>query len=414
MTLLTLLIFALSLLILFESLTATRHIGLLDAVAPLADAKPPLVSIIIPALNEEQHIETALTSVLALAYPRLEIIVLNDRSTDATPEILERMARHHPRLRVVHIRELPLGWLGKNHALHLGAEQARGEFLLFTDADVRLAPDTISRAAARMQEKSLDHLCLIFQLDLPSPLLAMLAADSLSGLLTVFKPWRTLEPDSRYFFGAGGFNLVRRSLYMKFGGHYPIRLCPVDDILLGRLIKASGGRQECLNGRAFVSVPWYGSVGEMVRGLRKNVFAVLDYRLSGLAVATMLILCCQILPLWGLLLTDGWPQLLCGLTLADTALSLWISIRSLGLNPACLRWFLLTPYLKLYLIWQGAWAVLNKGGIDWRGTFYPLDELRRHMVPVSPWSKFRRDEEEALNPPQMPPGHAQTKRTGIS
>ena len=386
-----LLVFALTIFIVLENCTATRRIPLLDTVAPLNATEPPLVSVIIPALNEEQHIEQALTSVLALAYPRLEIIVLDDRSTDATPVLLERMAARHPQLRVVPIRVLPPGWLGKNHALHLGAEQARGEFLLFTDADVRLAPDTISRAVARMLDQRLDHLCLIFQLDLPSPLLAMLAADSLSGLLTVFKPWRTLEPDSRWFFGAGGFNLVRRSLYAEFGGHRPIRLCPVDDILLGRLVKESGGRQECLNGRHFISVPWYGSVGEMMRGLRKNVFAVLDYRLSGLAVATLLVLCGQILPFWGLLLADGWLRLLCGLTVAASVLSLLASVRALGLQPSCLRWFLLTPYLKLYIIWQGVLAVLIRGGVNWRGTFYPLDELRRHMQPVSPWRKFRRE-----------------------
>lgn len=388
---LTLLVFALALFTLFENLLAERRIGLRDTVTPLTAAEPPWVSVIIPALDEEKHIEAALASVLVLDYPRLEIIVLNDRSTDGTPAILDRIAaQHSPRLRVIHIRELPLGWLGKNHALHLGAEQARGEFLLFTDADVQMAPDTVRRAIARMQERQLDHLCLIFRVVLPSSLLAMLVTDSLAGLLTVFKPWRTLEPSSRYFFGAGGFNLVRRSTYAGFGGHRPIRLCPVDDILLSRLVKESGGRQECLNGRNFVSVPWYGSVAEMVRGLRKNVFAVLDYRLSGLAAGTLLILCGQILPFWGFLLASGWVRLFCGLTVAATALSLRAAAHSLGVNTSCLRWFLLTPYLKLYILWQGVLAVLIKGGIDWRGTFYPLNELKRNMIPVSPWSKMKR------------------------
>lgn len=382
-----LLVLALALFILLENLIAARRIGLLDTVLPLTAAEPPWVSVIIPALNEEEQIEAALASVLALDYPRLEVIVLNDRSTDTTPVILDRLAAQQPRLRVIHIHELPPGWLGKNHALHLGAEQARGEFLLFTDADVQLAPDTVRRAIARMQEQQLDHLCLIFRLVLPSPLLAMLVTDSLAGLLTVFKPWQTLKPGSRYFFGAGGFNLVRRTTYAGLGGHRSIRLCPVDDILLGRLVKESGGRQECLNGRNFVSVPWYSSVANMVRGLRKNVFAVLDYRLRGLATATLLILCGQILPVWGLLFASGWVQLLCGLTTLVTALSLRCTAQALGLDTSCLRWFILTPYLKLYILWQGVLTVLLQGGIDWRGTFYSLEELKRHRVSVSPWQK---------------------------
>jgi len=387
------LLFFIALRILLETLLAEQRIPLLDSVAPLIDTELPSISVIIPARNEEKYIEAALASVLALDYPRLEIIVIDDRSTDTTPAILERMAMQHPRLCVVHIRELPSGWLGKNHALHLGAMQAQGELLLFTDADVQFAPDTLRRAAARMQSKQLDHLCLIFRLILPSLLLAMLITDSLAGLLTVFKPWRTLEQNPRYFFGAGGFNLVRRSAYLGFDGHRPIRLCPVDDILLGRLIKESGGRQECLNGRNFVSVPWYGSVSEMRHGLRKNVFAVLDYRLSGLAIGTIGILC-QILPFWGLLLTNGWTQLFCGLTLVASALAMRSSARSLGVNPACLIWFLLTPYLKMLIIWQGVLAVLLRRGIDWRGTFYALDELKRNMVPVAPWRKFRNHQDK--------------------
>lgn len=376
---------------LLESIQSERRICRLDTVSPMNGTELPLVSVIIPALNEEEKIEAALASMLALDYSRLEIIVLNDRSIDGTPDILERIARQHLQLRVIHIHELAPGWLGKNHALHLGAEQAQGEFLLFTDADVQMAADTVNRAVARMLEGKLDHLCLLFRPVLPSSLLSMLVVDSLSTLLIVFKPWLISKPDSRYFIGIGGFNMVRTSTYRRFGGHRPIRLCPVDDILLGRLVKESGDRQECLNGCNFVTVPWYGSVGEMTRGLRKNVLAVIDYRLDLLVIATLLILCCHILPFWGLLFTDGVVRLLCGCTVAVTGLTLLISARALGVDSSCLRWFLLTPYIKLYMIWRSSLATLIMGGIDWRGTFYSLDELKRNMVPVWPWKKLKKD-----------------------
>jgi len=390
LTLSLLCIFAASLAVLRLHLLASRRIGRLEHVPPLCSAAPPLVSVIIPALNEEREIETALASVLALDYPNLEIIVLDDRSTDATPAILERMAAGHPRLRVIRIKELPAGWLGKNHALHLGAEHAQGEFLLFTDADVRMAPDTVSRAAARMQAEHLDHLCLIFRIVAPGSLLSLLIADSLSVLLVLCKPWLVSDRSSRHFMGAGGFNMVRRSAYQRFGGHRPIRLCPIDDLLLGRMVKESGGCCECLNGCRFVGAPWYSSVSEMARGLRKNSFALLDYRLDLLAAATALLICCNILPLWGLFLTQGTDRLLCGGIVAASFLTLLLSVRSFGMSLSCLLWFPVTPYLKLHIAWRAVLLTLIKGGIDWRGTFYSLDELKANHVSVLPWVKLKR------------------------
>lgn len=382
-----LLAFVCTLSVLYDSIQYQRHIRKLEDSSPLQGTEVSLLSVIIPARNEERHIEAALASVLALDYPNLEIIVLDDRSTDRTAELLHQMSEKHPRLRVITIRALPPGWLGKNYALHLGAEQAEGEYLLFTDADVRMTPDTVSRAVARIQEQNLDHLCLTFRLDMPSQLLAMLAADSLAGLITLFKPWRISKPDSRYFLGAGGFNLVRRSMYARFGGHRPIRLCPVDDILLGKLVKRNGGRQECLDGCNFVTVPWYSSVREMADGLRKNTFAMLDYQISLFLLLTLLLIICQILPFWGLLLSDGPVRLLCGLTVAAMFFAQLIAVRAFALPTACLRWFLVVPYLKLWIIGRAVITTLIQGGIDWRGTFYSLKELKQNMMPIMPWRK---------------------------
>ncbi len=372
-----------------EGILGVRRIQDLQQIQPLPpDRKLPLVSIIIPALNEAENIETALTSVLALSYPKLEIIVLNDRSSDATPAILDRLAGQYTRLQVIHIRELPAGWLGKTHALHLGAKQARGELLLFTDADVCMAADTVDRAVARMERQRLDHLCLLFHPVLPTTLLAMLVVDSLSGLLSFLKPWLAADADSPFFFGIGAFNLVRKNRYQQINGHSSIRLCPVDDILLGRLIKQAGGRQECLNGRDCITVPWYASVAEMMHGLRKNIFAAIDYRLDRLVLASILILCCTILPPWVLLLSDNnSTRLVCLAVITVTALSQTVAAHTLGVPLSCLRWFLLTPYIKLYMMWQAVVVTLVRGGIVWRGTFYPLAELKKRKVPLWPWLK---------------------------
>lgn len=370
-----------------EAIRGSRLLLNLGEIDESSSGKAPLVSVIIPALNEEHNIEAALASVLALDYAQLEFIVLDDRSTDATGSILDHMAAQDARLQVVHIQELPPGWLGKNHALHCGVTRARGEFLLFSDADVYMKPDTLSRAVTRMLTRQLDHLCLIFRPLVPGSLLEMLVVDTLSGLISILKPWRTIDPNSPYFFGIGAFNLVRTATYHSLGGHYPIRLCPVDDILLGRLIKEGGGRQECLNGRDFISVPWYGSISEMVHGLQKNIFAAVDYRLDRLVLATILIICCHILPFWGMLFSTGCSRFFCTLIVVVVMLSHLAAAKTLGVSLSSIRWFPVTPYLKIFIMWMAVGATLFQGGIVWRGTFYPLDELRQHMVPLWPWAK---------------------------
>src|SRR6185436_14838718 len=127
-------------------LLAARRIPRLGDVPPLGDAEMPSISIVVAARNEARGIEAAMRSLLAQDVPRLEVVAVDDRSEDATGAILDRFAEAEPRLRVVHVAELPDGWLGKCHALWLGAGQAAGELILFTDADVVMAPDTLRRA----------------------------------------------------------------------------------------------------------------------------------------------------------------------------------------------------------------------------------------------------------------------------
>ena len=140
-----------------QLLIGGRRIERLERIAPISnlqmrDAGAPRISIVIPACNEERNIEEALASVLAQDYPDFEVIALDDRSTDTTGAILDRMAERNPRLRVLHIRSLPEGWLGKNHALQYGADRAQGSLLLFTDADVVMEATVLRRAVAYLTD----------------------------------------------------------------------------------------------------------------------------------------------------------------------------------------------------------------------------------------------------------------------
>ncbi|HEY4587862.1 MAG TPA: glycosyltransferase family 2 protein, partial [Thermoanaerobaculia bacterium] len=224
-----------------------RSIRALRDLPPLAGPLPR-VSIIIPARNEERNLEEALRSVLALDYDNLEIDVVDDRSTDRTGEILDRMAAADPRLRIVHVRELPPGWLGKNHALWLGAGKATGEFLLFTDADVVLAPATLRRAVGAMVADGLDHLTAAPEIARPGVLFEMFVG-AFSLFFTLYtRPWKVKDPESPSHVGVGAFNLVRAAAYRAAGGHPAIAMRPDDDLKLGKLLKKKGFHQEFVFG----------------------------------------------------------------------------------------------------------------------------------------------------------------------
>jgi cellulose synthase/poly-beta-1,6-N-acetylglucosamine synthase-like glycosyltransferase len=363
----------------FEILRGNRTIRFLRDLPPLASPLPR-VSIVIPARNEERNLEEALRSILALDYGNLEIEVVEDRSTDRTGEILDRMAAADPRLRVVRVRELPPGWLGKNHALWLGAGKATGEFLLFTDADVVMAPSVLRRAVGAMVADGLDHLTASPEIERPSALFEMfIGAFSLFFALFT-RPWKVKDPKSPRYVGIGAFNLVRASAYRAVGGHRTIAMRPDDDLKLGKILKAGGCRQEFAFGQGMLRVEWYASVRELIQGLMKNAFSGVDYRVSVVVFSTVFQLTLLVWPFLAILVTTGatrWLNLASVLVLVSLC---WINAPLAGVR----RWhgigFPLATLLFLYIVWRATVLTLWNDGIDWRGTHYPLAELKANKV----------------------------------
>jgi chlorobactene glucosyltransferase len=270
MHLLSLLILAVWLLAFGRTLLNLR---LVPKLAPRVLQRWPLVSIIVPARDEERAIERAVRGFLAQTYPQLEVIVVNDRSVDATGAILASIA--DPRLRVVTGEEPPEGWLGKPWALEQGSRRARGELLLFVDADVIYHPDAVAAAVARFDESDVAMLSLLPHLEVRGfwenvvmPNLAVFAYTFLPMWLTN----RTRIP----LIGVGGGpgNIVRRAAYDAAGGHEALKDAVVDDVALARLIRRSGRRTEVARAEHLVSVRMYHGLGEIVRGFTKNAFAV--------------------------------------------------------------------------------------------------------------------------------------------
>ncbi len=359
------------------ALLGSRQIGLLREVESAPAAQLPKVSVIIPALNEAATIEPALASVLALDYPDLEIIAINDRSTDQTGPILDRLASAEPRLQVFHIKELPAGWLGKNHALWYGAGQASGELLLFTDADVVMSRGSLGRAVSFMLAERLDHLAVFFDVVVPGGLLNMLMIDFASAFMAGMRPWKAKDAKSRCHIGVGAFNLVRAKAYQACGSHRVIAMQPVDDVTLGRLLKESGFHQDLLFGRGEISVEWYSSVAEMVRGLEKNIFPYLEYSLTRIVAVSLVVVLMRIWPLFALFLTNGLLLSLNGVLLAmQLAAALFVAANS-SIAARHLVWFPFSAFVGLYIIWHSAIKTLLRGGIVWRGSFYSLKELKK-------------------------------------
>lgn len=367
-----------------------RRIEHLDGVPPAEDGCCPSLSVIVPACNEAQTIEPALVSLLALDYPRLELIVVEDRSTDETGAILDRLAGADPRLRVIHVTELPAGWLGKNHALQVGSQAATGEWLLFTDADVLFRPAALRRVMAWAARRAAEH-AVVFPQMIAHGFWERLLVTYFCAMFNLrFRPWLVANQSSPAYLGIGAFNLVRAERYHAFGGHSAFPLDVLDDMKLGKLMKSHGARSGVLMGGSWVRVRWVIGLRGFIDGLAKNCFAGFAFSLPMVGHSLLAILLTQVLPPLGLLAGGrtalvaaatfaamAWTAACAGLETGDRLIS-----PSHPLAPSFL-WGLAFPLAALVFIYvalRSTWLAYRRGSVLWRGTLYPLEELRRGMV----------------------------------
>jgi cellulose synthase/poly-beta-1,6-N-acetylglucosamine synthase-like glycosyltransferase len=356
-----------------------RSIKSVDEV-PIADIEWPKISMIVCARNEATSIEAALESQLHLDYPNYEVMVVNDRSTDRTGEILNQMTSRYPSLKVTNIDQLPEGWLGKCNAMHQGAMAATGDWILFADADVSMRPDTLKRAISFAQQEQADHIALAPVCILPGWWLQAFVATFVILFKLFVNPRQIARTNSKAHVGVGAFNLVRRSVYETIGGHEPIRLRPDDDLKLGKLIKKNGYRQRFGNGVRLISVPWYASVAEMIRGLEKNSYAGMEYSLAKLIGSNLILLAAFVCPFIGLFFASGlafWMLLVaCVLMLAIGA----SNAHAAGYQSHHGLFFPLGILVFIYVMNRAVFLTYKRNGIYWRDTFYSLDDLRSNVV----------------------------------
>jgi hypothetical protein len=281
---------------------------------------------------------------------------------------------------VIHVSELPAEWLGKTHAMWTAGQQATGDWLLFTDADVLFKPDSLRRAVAYAEAEHADHVVLFPRMIMKSPGERMMIA--FFQVLFVFghRPWRVANPKARDHMGVGAFNMVRRSVYEAVGTYRALRMEVIDDMKLGKVVKNAGFAQRNVSGEDLISLHWAKGVFGIVDNLTKNFFAVLSFQWWRTVATVVGLGFLNLGPFLGILLAHGWARVPYAIALGSLfAIYCGMSFRS----PIPPYYFFLHPVatsLFKYILLRSMIHTLWNDGIVWRGTKYPLEELRKGMV----------------------------------
>jgi chlorobactene glucosyltransferase len=342
----------------------------------------PMVSVLLPVRNEERTIGLVLSSLADQEYPNYEVLILDDHSDDATVSCARPLIEANPRFRLLQGKELPDGWVGKNFACHQLSQEAKGDLLLFIDADTVHTRQSVSSAVAELERTGAGLLTLIPDERMETfwektflPLLHF----TLFALLPAFLFSRSRP--AKLAMANGQYLLFRREDYERIGGHQAVRRAMVEDVWLSRLIKAHGARLAIGDGGMFVSCRMYRSLGEIWNGFSKNLFAGFQYSIPAMALAMIFNFCSSVFPfaalLWGVfagdvqsswfLLVAAQVAILLGIRVV-LAVRFHLSVWSAFLHP-------LAVLVLIGIAVNSCRWVFSRRGVRWKGREYDLRRL---------------------------------------
>ena len=370
MHVISMLVFTVWVLALIRMIANLLVIHRLSKLRPQEGNSAKFVSIIIPARNEAHAIEHTLRAFLAQNYQAFEVILVDDCSTDDTGDIARSLA--DPRLTVVAGKELPAGWLGKPWAMHQGSLIARGELLLFVDADVHYEPDALKAAVTHIErEPDMAMLALLpyFEMRGLSENIAMPALSTLGFTLLPANRNRAV----RLAVGAGTGNLVRRVAYERVGSHEALKNVIIDDVGLARLLRSHGEGTEAVRADELVSIRMYRGGSEILHGFTKNAFAFVNRRYLIAAPLLLLVVGCGIFPYCAALTGDVFAIT----TVVLISVVRLILFATLGYrldNAVFCHPLMVASWLAIF--GRSMWETGICGKLEWRGRTYDIADTR--------------------------------------
>ena len=341
------------------------------------------ITVIVPARNEAANIQATLRSLAASRGVCLQIIAVDDRSSDKTGVLMENAAAEiaatesSNTLEVLHVSELPAGWLGKPHAMALAAKRARSPWLLFTDGDVVFHPDALTIALHEAETRGADHLVLPPTVILRSPgERAMLATmNALSQWM--IRLWKVNDARAKDYIGVGAFNMIRRDAYEAVGGFDALRMEVLDDLRIGWMLKRAGYRQLVILGNGLVQIRWLRGAFAVINLAEKNAFSAFRFRSGKALLASLGMLVVAVIPLIAFA-AGGWSIVAGSLTYIAFALTFYGNRKVTAAPPWLAILYAPAILIVVYALLRSMMLALVRQGIDWRGTRYSLADLRRN------------------------------------